>query len=101
MGLPHSPQNFSGRSNSALQDGQTYFADPRGQLIGEAASDTADDVVVRDLDMARLQEVRDQYGIPVVAVVNLADLMQHVSRLGRKDDLARMQAYREQYGLED
>ena len=48
-----------------------------------------------------VQEVSDQYGIPVVAVVNLADLMQHVSRLGRKDDLARMQAYRERYGLAD
>jgi orotate phosphoribosyltransferase len=51
--------------------------------------------------LSAVQEVRDQYGIPVVAVVNLADLMQHVSRLGRKDDLARMQAYREQYGLAD
>jgi orotate phosphoribosyltransferase len=51
--------------------------------------------------LSAVQEVRDQYGIPVVAVVNLADLMQHVSQLGRKDDLARMQAYREQYGLAD
>src|SRR3954453_19893995 len=39
--------------------GQTYFADPRGQLIGDAASDTEDEVVVRDLDMAQLDEVRD------------------------------------------
>ncbi|HEY2552041.1 MAG TPA: nitrilase-related carbon-nitrogen hydrolase [Streptosporangiaceae bacterium] len=39
--------------------GQSYFVDPRGQQIGEAASDTADDVVVRDLDMGQLQEVRD------------------------------------------
>jgi orotate phosphoribosyltransferase len=48
-----------------------------------------------------VQEVRDQYGIPVIAVVNLADLMHHVSLQGRKDDLLRMQAYREQYGLAD
>jgi beta-ureidopropionase len=39
--------------------GQSYFADPRGQLLGEAASDHAEEVVVRDLDMGRLQEVRD------------------------------------------
>ena len=39
--------------------GQTYFADPRGQLVGEAASDTEDDVIVRDLDMDLLGEVRD------------------------------------------
>ncbi len=39
--------------------GQSYFVDPRGQLVGEAASDSADEVVVRDLDMGLLQEVRD------------------------------------------
>ena len=48
-----------------------------------------------------VQEVRDRYGIPVVAVVNLADLMHHLSQLGRKDDLSRMQIYRERYGLAD
>src|SRR6202790_5453895 len=41
-----------------------------------------------------VQEVRDRYGIPVVAVVTLADLMHHVSLHGRKDDFARMQTYR-------
>jgi N-carbamoylputrescine amidase len=39
--------------------GQSYFADPRGQLVGEAASDTEDEIVVRDLDMVALTEVRD------------------------------------------
>ena len=39
--------------------GQTYFVDPRGQLVGDAASDNADEVVVRDLDMDKLTEVRD------------------------------------------
>jgi N-carbamoylputrescine amidase len=38
--------------------GQSYFADPRGQLIGDGAADAADDVVVRDLDMDQLEEVR-------------------------------------------
>ena len=51
--------------------------------------------------LSAVQEVRNQYGIPVIAVVNLADLMHHISLQGRKDDLLRMQAYREQYGLED
>jgi orotate phosphoribosyltransferase len=51
--------------------------------------------------LSAVQEVRENYGIPVIAVVNLADLMHHVSLQGRKDDLLRMQAYREQYGLED
>jgi orotate phosphoribosyltransferase len=51
--------------------------------------------------LSAVQEVRDQYAIPVVAVVNLADLMQHVSLRGREDDLLRMRAYRERYGLAD
>jgi len=38
--------------------GQSYFVDPRGQLVGDAASDTEDEVVVRDLDMEVLAEVR-------------------------------------------
>jgi predicted amidohydrolase len=36
-----------------------YFADPRGQLVGDAAGDKEDEVIVRDLDMGLLQEVRD------------------------------------------
>jgi len=39
--------------------GQSYFVDPRGQLIGSAASDSDDEVVVRDLDLGKLAEVRD------------------------------------------
>ncbi len=49
--------------------------------------------------LSAVQEVRDQYGIPVISVVNLADLMHHISLQGRGDDLKRMQAYRERYGL--
>ena len=54
-----------------------------------------------DSRLSAVQEVRQQYGIPVIAVVNLAELMHHISLQGRKDDLARMQSYRERYGLED
>jgi len=41
--------------------GQTYFVDPRGQLVGDAASDTDDEVVVRDLDLGLLEEVRNTW----------------------------------------
>ncbi|MFI6099996.1 nitrilase-related carbon-nitrogen hydrolase [Lentzea sp. NPDC051213] len=41
--------------------GQTYFVSPRGQLVGEAASDTEEEVVVRDLDLDLLTEVRDTW----------------------------------------
>jgi beta-ureidopropionase len=39
--------------------GQSYFADPRGQIIGGCASGTDEEVVVRDLDMGLLQDVRN------------------------------------------
>jgi beta-ureidopropionase len=39
--------------------GSSYFADPRGQLVGDAAADDKDEVIVRDLDMDKLTEVRD------------------------------------------
>jgi beta-ureidopropionase len=39
--------------------GGSYFVDPRGQLVGDAAGDTTDEVIVRDLDLGKLTEVRD------------------------------------------
>ena len=38
--------------------GSSYFASPRGEIIGGTASDTDDEVVVRDLDMGLIEEVR-------------------------------------------
>ena len=38
--------------------GSSYFADPRGQLVGAAASDDSDEVIVRDLDLDLIEEVR-------------------------------------------
>jgi beta-ureidopropionase len=41
--------------------GSSYFVDPRAQLVGDAASDHADELVVRDLDMGVLAETREQW----------------------------------------
>jgi beta-ureidopropionase len=41
--------------------GSSYFVDPRGQTVGEPASDTEDEVIVRDLDMDLIEEVRQQW----------------------------------------
>ncbi|HSJ34440.1 MAG TPA: nitrilase-related carbon-nitrogen hydrolase [Acidimicrobiia bacterium] len=38
--------------------GSSYFVDPRGQVVGEAASDTDEELVVRDLDLDMVDEVR-------------------------------------------
>ena len=52
-------------------------------------------------DISAVQEVRNEYQIPVISVVNLSDLMHHVSRSGEPGDLASMRLYRERYGLAD
>jgi len=38
--------------------GSSYFVSPRGELVGEKASETDDEVIVRDLDMDLITEVR-------------------------------------------
>jgi len=41
--------------------GSSYFVDPRGQIVGVSASDTDEEVVVRDLDLDMIEEVRQQW----------------------------------------
>ena len=41
--------------------GSSYFVNPRGQVVGEAASDTEEELVVRDLDLDMIEEVRQQW----------------------------------------
>ncbi|NKY98332.1 nitrilase-related carbon-nitrogen hydrolase [Nocardiopsis alborubida] len=41
--------------------GTSYFADPRGQFVGDVASDTSAELVVRDLDLGLVDEVRRQW----------------------------------------
>jgi N-carbamoylputrescine amidase len=41
--------------------GSSYFVDPRGQVVEGAASDTDEELVVRDLDLDMIEEVRKQW----------------------------------------
>ena len=41
--------------------GTSYFANPRGQFVDGTASDTDPELVVRDLDLGLISEVRDQW----------------------------------------
>jgi orotate phosphoribosyltransferase len=49
--------------------------------------------------LSAVEEVREQFGIPVLAVIGLTDLMQHMSAQGRFAELGAMQSYRDRYGL--
>jgi beta-ureidopropionase len=41
--------------------GTSYFVGPRGQFVGDVASDQAEELVVRDLDLDLIDEVRNQW----------------------------------------
>ncbi|MFD3743519.1 nitrilase-related carbon-nitrogen hydrolase [Nocardia sp. NPDC058633] len=41
--------------------GTSYFVDPEGKFVGEVASDTAPELVVRDLDMDLIKIVRERW----------------------------------------
>ena len=41
--------------------GTSYFANPRGQIVDGAASDHAEELVVRELDLELVDEVRNQW----------------------------------------
>jgi len=41
--------------------GTSYFANPRGQFVGELASDSDAELVIRDLDLDQIEEVRNQW----------------------------------------
>ncbi len=41
--------------------GTSYFANPRGQFVGDTASDTSEELVIRDLDLEEVAEVRAQW----------------------------------------
>lgn len=41
--------------------GTSYFANPRGQFVGDVASDQDEELVVRELDLGLIREVREQW----------------------------------------
>jgi orotate phosphoribosyltransferase len=78
------------------------------EIIGAAGAHPAGVLLALDRQergavspLSAVQEVREQFGMPVVAVITLSDLMQHMRILGRDADLAGMEAYRDRYGLTD
>jgi orotate phosphoribosyltransferase len=50
-------------------------------------------------EKSAVQEVEDQFGLPVVAVLRLRDLMAHLESAGDRAVLQTVRAYRDQYGI--
>ena len=41
--------------------GQSYFCDPRGQFVGEVGDSKNEELLVRDLDLDKIDEVRQTW----------------------------------------
>ena len=73
-------------------------ARPAGVLLALDRQERGSD---SDNELSAVQEVRERFGIPVIAVIGLKDLMQYMQEIGRSAELADMRAYRERYGVEN
>jgi len=51
--------------------------------------------------LSAVQEVGVQYGIPVVAILSLSDLIAHMRLVGGELELSGMEVYRNRYGVPD
>jgi orotate phosphoribosyltransferase len=51
----------------------------------------------KDGALSAVEEVRDNLGVPVIAIFSLTELMQHMAAAGRTTELVAMQEYRTKY----
>jgi orotate phosphoribosyltransferase len=50
-------------------------------------------------EKSAVQEVEESFGLPVVSVIRLRDLMTHLESTGEEATLAAVRAYRDRYGV--
>lgn len=49
--------------------------------------------------LSAVQEIGESFAIPVIPIIGLSDLIDHLGSAGRRAELAGMRAYRERYGV--
>lgn len=50
-------------------------------------------------ERSAMQELAEAFGVPVLALVSMADIASYVEAHGTPEQLANMQTYRQQYGV--
>jgi len=50
--------------------------------------------------LSAVQEVQTTFSIPVIRIITLADIIEHLETAGRPDDLAVLRNYRSRYGVD-
>ncbi len=51
-------------------------------------------------DLSAVQEVQATFGIPVIRIITLADIIAHLEAAGRRDELKVLRSYRSRYGID-
>jgi orotate phosphoribosyltransferase len=51
-------------------------------------------------DLSAVQEVQTTFSIPVIRIITLGDIIEHLETAGRPDDLAGLRNYRSRYGVD-
>lgn len=85
-------------AGTAIRESVTVISEagatPAGVLLAMDREERGENV------WSAVQEVEQQFGIPVIPVITLSGLMQHMQTRGQDADLAAIQAYREKYGIQ-
>jgi len=68
-------------------------AEPAGVIIGLNRQERGRG------ELSAIQEVERDYGVPVLSIINLENILQFLENRGATDDLQRVRAYRTQYGV--
>jgi orotate phosphoribosyltransferase len=94
-------------AGTAIREAIEIIKAEGGELVGiivafdrleKTPSATDDDGTARP---SAIGEVRKQYGIPVLAILTLDDVVEYLRSLGSADDLKRLDEYREKYRASD
>lgn len=73
---------------------------PEAQLVGIVQLVDRQERGQGDSGKSSVQEVEDDFGIPVEPIIGMSDIMAYLEQKGGRDeDLERMKKYRETYGI--
>lgn len=94
-------------AGTAIREAIDIISKEGGELVGIiVAFDRREKMPTADDDDGKpgpsaIGEVRKQYGIPVLAILTLDDVVEYLRSLGGEDDLKRLDEYREKYRASD
>ena len=72
---------------------KAHGAEPAGVVIGLNRQERGKG------ELSAIQEVEQEYGVPVVSIVDLQQVIEFLGQRDAVDDVARIEAYRQQFGV--